>query len=74
MLDEATKSVRAADDRDMYAVRHATVIVVGFLQHLSSHFLLPGSNFLLELRKFLVYSSLQGGNGAHQLQELHVGI
>ena len=54
MPDEAAKSARAADDRESslakgsYAVRHAAVIVYnGFLQRLSSHFLLPESYFRL---------------------------
>ena len=43
-----------------YVVRQATVIVMGFFQHLSSH-------FLLELSQFFVHSSLRGENGVHQL-------
>ena len=57
--------IKKADER--YAEWHATAIVM-------DHFLLPESNFLLELSQFFVYSSLQGGNDAHQLLELQVDI
>ena len=67
-----------AETHDRYAVHtthnfyRATVIVTGFLQRLSRRFLLPESNFLLELSHFLVHSSLREGNGSHQLLELRV--
>ena len=79
MSDEATctESARVADNkksREKYAVRHETVIVTGFLQLFSSHFLLPESNLLLELSQFFVHSSLREGDGAKELRELHVGV
>ena len=59
---------------ERYAVRHPTIIITGFLHRLSSRFLLPESNFRLELSQFLIHLLLRGGNGAYQLQELHVDV
>ena len=75
MSDEATKSggqQMSEKAHERYDVRHATIIVMNFFQR----FLLPESNFLLELNQFLVHLSLRGGNGAHhdQLRELHVNV
>ena len=63
-----------ANERYMYAVQHATVIVTSFLRRLRIRVILPGFNFIMDLSQFLLHFSLRGENGFHQLQELHVGI